>query len=658
MKSLILKTIIIIILFSIFSELPAQWSKMPGPFGANILSFISKDNYIIAGTSNGVYRTTNESLVWEFGNENLYGHEVLDLILFNDRIYAGGFHGMYTSSDNGLNWIPTGLANKIITQLTVKDTLLFAGTVSGLFVSADKGLTWGEIDSGLVSKYVTALASDSNLILVGTYTDGLYKSSDNGNTWIKTNIETQSIYAVTFIGKDILAASYNDDVYRSTDLGETWTKSEIGGDLSVQNFIIHEEKIFAATNDGLFFSIDNGVNWEPLNLSRIYVHDLIINGSFILAGTIQGAYFSTDSGLNWTERNDGLLSLDVTSLAYSDSKLFAGSFGIGVSLSTDNGETWITYNNNLSNRFLEGLCLKDDILLAGTYGGLFRTSSSLDLWQKVSKETGSKSFFVSNDEIFASSDNGVLRSTDNGNTWKKIDSVYEGVLIRSWAVLKINDIILASYNNRGIRVSTDNGLSWNYSNTGFPNYITINSLQLAESKILAGTAGGGVYFSTDTGTTWHQSELDTAQNWTMIGFDQFVFGGGGRGVCQSTDYGTTWKWINQGLGNYFVKSFAINDEYLFAGVVGGGVWRRAISELTSTPGKKENQLYFSLSQNYPNPFNSNTKINYRLLNSGLVTIKLFDLLGKEVATLVNEEKTPGEYSVELSVNNLPTGVYF
>ena len=67
---------------------------------------------------------------------------------------------------------------------------------------------------------------------------------------------------------------------------------------------------------------------------------------------------------------------------------------------------------------------------------------------------------------------------------------------------------------------------------------------------------------------------------------------------------------------------------------------------------------FALEQNYPNPFNPSTAIKYRIPQSGLVTLKVYDLLGRQVASLVNKEKQPGSYSVELNANNLPSGIYF
>jgi hypothetical protein len=67
---------------------------------------------------------------------------------------------------------------------------------------------------------------------------------------------------------------------------------------------------------------------------------------------------------------------------------------------------------------------------------------------------------------------------------------------------------------------------------------------------------------------------------------------------------------------------------------------------------------FDLFQNYPNPFNPSTNIKYQIANSSLVSLKVFNVLGKEVAELVNEKQTPGTYEVKFDAGNLSNGVYF
>ena len=67
---------------------------------------------------------------------------------------------------------------------------------------------------------------------------------------------------------------------------------------------------------------------------------------------------------------------------------------------------------------------------------------------------------------------------------------------------------------------------------------------------------------------------------------------------------------------------------------------------------------YSLSQNYPNPFNPSTQIKFSIKESGMVSLKIFDVLGREVATLVNNEYAAGNYSVDFSAAGLSSGIYF
>jgi len=128
---------------------------------------------------------------------------------------------------------------------------------------------------------------------------------------------------------------------------------------------------------------------------------------------------------------------------------------------------------------------------------------------------------------------------------------------------------------------------------------------------------------------------------------------------------------------WHVIADSIEDEALFknpSGVLGTTYWSRISNRntalgtdmyfelngsiLTSVESEADNPANFVLSQNYPNPFNPSTKISWQSPVSSWQTLKIYDVLGNEVATLVNEEKPAGSYEIEFNASKLSSGTYF
>ncbi len=136
-------------------------------------------------------------------------------------------------------------------------------------------------------------------------------------------------------------------------------------------------------------------------------------------------------------------------------------------------------------------------------------------------------------------------------------------------------------------------------------------------------------------------EIERASNnvWSKVGS---VAGNGT--TTSSSSYSYTDRGLATGNYNYRLKQIDFNGNFEYFNLsneVNIGIPSR-----------------YELSQNYPNPFNPSTNINFDLPTDGRVSIKLFDLSGKEVATLVNEVKTAGYYSVNFNAAGLSSGIYF
>jgi hypothetical protein len=256
---------------------------------------------------------------------------------------------------------------------------------------------------------------------------------------------------------------------------------------------------------------------------------------------------------------------------------------------------------------------------------------------------------------------GVYISTDDGLTW--IDTK----LNRSIYSLAIDSSnIFAGTSYSGVYLSTNNGTTWAQTSL---NYGEIDALAINEHYIFAGTWAHGIYISSDNGASWIQSVLNNQTVKSFAIYESIIYSGTSEGIFLSTNNGTTWIQKNDGFNIVpYISSFLINDNYLFAGTYSYSVWKRPLSELLGTQ-KISSTIpqEFHLCQNYPNPFNPVTKIKFDIPTpltppegekSGFITLIIYDVLGCEIAVLVNEQLKPGTYEVEWDGTNYPSGVYF
>jgi len=355
-------------------------------------------------------------------------------------------------------------------------------------------------------------------------------------------------------------------------------------------------------------------------------------------------------------------------------------------------------------------------LLVGTAGGsIYKSLDNGINWTKINSSMHVGYIWslavASNGNIYAGTEQGVFSSTDNGATW---NGPLGGLIYdtRSIAIDPVTGDLYTGHWGFGIYKSVDGGANWTEVNNGLSSKV-VNSLVIdANRKIYAGTFGGGVSVSNDFGATWTKSGLSYDYVWAVdVTSTGDVYAATyGAGVFMSADNGTSWSEMNNGLFAPYVYSVAVNgNDDVFVSTWVGGIFKLNNSN-GSTGGnapasvlawqpvgmsgfgisalmvdKKNSVIYaggkngsvfmmkdgitgvndeeiipseFSLSQNYPNPFNPTTTIEFGIKDNGNYTIKLYNLLGQEVRTLINENMNPGMYKVSLNASDLASGVYF
>jgi len=160
--------------------------------------------------------------------------------------------------------------------------------------------------------------------------------------------------------------------------------------------------------------------------------------------------------------------------------------------------------------------------------------------------------------------------------------------------------------------------------------------------------------------TWSNINMDVAANTTLI-FTTYLVGAydlnqykTGNKSDQNASYPNGVRYSKNGISDTDMELWAD----WFVHTWDSNFWLQGTIQVSSVEEIDFPPTVFSLSQNYPNPFNPNTTIHFTVPQNNQVTLKIFDVMGKEVATLINEEKSEGNYEIEFNATNLPSGIYF
>ncbi len=266
-------------------------------------------------------------------------------------------------------WVQTSRPPNVVTTcLAVSGDYLFAGTMDGVYRSTDYGDTWTKV--GLEYYIVSSLAVSSNIIFAGTMGSGVFLSTDNGTTWTQSGLASGYIHAFAIMGTDIFAAG--GGIFRSTDNGATWLNTGMRSDADVRALAVSGPYLFAGLNgSGVHLSTDSGASWTAVNgsgyngITYPVIRSLAIMGNNLFAGVLQyGAFHSTNNGATWRPIRGGFGIYDVLTFAVSGNNLFAGG-GQGIYVTSNQGDSWTEVNSGLTQLQINALVVSGSYLLAG-----------------------------------------------------------------------------------------------------------------------------------------------------------------------------------------------------------------------------------------------------------------------------------------------------
>lgn len=652
-----------------------QWVKTNGPYGGDISSFVANGTTIFAGSfSNGVFRSTNNGDTWTQANTGLTGLYVSCLAGSGSTIYAGTYDGgVFRTSDNGEHWTHVNVGKRpIVFSVVVSDSIIMVAcnepdrkNGNGLYLgvvyrSLDNGTTWKEISPSYYDN-ITSLSVLGKTFFGGTQYGGLYVSSNNGNSWeYKRYFGSRT---VTFVvsGSNLIASAYTDYLYQSNDTGKVWKYQKVP--FIINTLAAHSNALFAGTDTGgVFRSLDSGVTWTQVNtgLTAVNIQKMFIRGDVIFAGTKFGGIFrSLDNGSTWKEVNAGVRGLSMSIIISSGSVLFAGTYGGGIFRSMDNGRNWSAVNTDVTsprsanNKYILSMTISDTTIIASTQNGILLSTDNGEHWKKTDgNQFRFTSFLVTDSVIFAcnSEQSSFYRSRDHGNTWTEIRSLSNlGISVNQ--LLKVGNIFYAATDNNGLLWSDDLGFSWIQARLKSENSKEVKSIKMMFANgntIITSTENGENFRTTDKGDTWTEIVFSDVRKYKSLAFaasDSTIVVGTDSGVFRSVDNGITWEEYNTGLTSLTTRSLVMHNNSLFIATP-YEIWRYR---------NQDGALPTDHITCFPNPANSILTIEHidqSFTPSAPVMYSIYNLLGVQVMQF---ERSESAFTIPLT--SLATGMY-
>jgi photosystem II stability/assembly factor-like uncharacterized protein len=705
MRKLILFTSLLLLFvnFQLLAQQDWNW-KSPNPQGNQINHIFTGNNMFFGiGECGTIISTVNAGVTWSVLNKVTGGPDNITAFQkYDENTYYIGtsYNRMQRTTNGGLNWIgsaliyessPTGIRGLAYTSSNTG----YAITFKNIYKTTNGGATWNLLKT--VPDELTSIYFINNntgfVTTVGGMEGGvatIYKTTDGGVNWTPVifNGWAETFKILKFVNESTGFIQHggvrnNNRLYKTVNAGMNW--AVIGTNQVFGRIHIFDENNFIGTDYyNLKITTDGGSTWSIK--SQPFMEPLDINFQSPQKGYIldhnNRISVTDNAGDNWTQITDangnGSASDQLRELEFINENT---GFVIGRNSkfrkTINGGETWVNYETDLPS--VSGF----DFLDANTG---FVSGTSSDWKAYISKTTnggenftkylvsddylGTKLKFVNANTGFAAGYYKFFSTTNGGVNWQTV-TLQDSIDIYSMEFIDGNTGILCgklyqSFVNKVYR-TTNAGLNWT------PVYATPNSLYNSLGKIkmvnnLKGyICGYGIWTTTNGGESWYQMNISGIPQFTYLSSIEFIneqtgFVVGTGVIYRTTNGGSQWatgsmptqgriesiKFFNASTG-----IMAGDKGAILKTTNGGGIFLVGVASLNNSIASD-----YKLHQNYPNPFNPVTNIQFDIPKSDFVTVRVYDILGKEVENLVSEFKPAGSYNISFDASNLGSGVYF
>jgi C1A family cysteine protease/photosystem II stability/assembly factor-like uncharacterized protein len=384
MKSIFTFTLSVLLLSftNLFSQDYWHQTNVPGTFG-KIYSIVFHPNTtstLIAGTeTGGILKSTDSGDHWFQSNSGLTPQKVNEIFIKTDgNIYAGTSSGVYYSTNYGNSWTSRGLSGIDIRSIGVgTNGYLYVATSGGVRRSTNNGANWTLVNSGFQNLSILALLSLQNGDILAADSPGsgfqgsIYKSTDYGSNWVlvQSHGSLYVCFAKNYFSNDIYFFSAVNSVYKSTDNGSSWSAFNVYSDVRTDALINDVGTIFFSSRDhiaypynyGIFRSLDNGNTWSQKNsgLNDLNVYSLgILPDGFLLAGVSDGGIYKSVTSTTQPKIrvepsafaiNENNIFLDNIEQTYEQSIIQDSRiYSLGLIIPDSVKEYWSTHNPKVS----------------------------------------------------------------------------------------------------------------------------------------------------------------------------------------------------------------------------------------------------------------------------------------------------------------------